>query len=228
MEAQRPARESSYGELWRGNANFRKLFMAQAVSLFGDWFNLFALLALLRAVGHESATSFALILVLKSLPVMVVTPIAGVVADRFSRRSILLICDLVRAGLVLSVLLVWWWPSTLFVYTVVAAQTMVSAFFIPARTALLPDLVTAEELTAANAMGAALWSTMMAFGSAFGGLITAWLGWEWAIAIDVVTYLVSGLFVLGIYEPEWERACGPHGHASGSHVCAPSRALRKK
>lgn len=182
--------------------------MAQAASLFGDWFNLFALYALLREVGHESASSFAFILVLKSLPVMVVTPIAGVVADRFSRRTILLVCDLLRAALVLSVLVVCWWPSTVFVYAVVTVQTMVSAFFIPARTALLPDLVSAEELTAANAMGAALWSTMMAFGSAFGGLMTAWLGWEWAITIDAVTYLVSGVFVFGIQEPDWARVQG--------------------
>ena len=208
MSGESREEESGYLELWFRNQNFRRLFMAQAVSLFGDWFNLFALLALLRAIGHDSATSFALILVLKSLPVMLVTPIAGVVADRYSRRTIMMVCDVARAALVASVLVVLWWPSTLFVYAVVAGQTMVSAFFIPARTALLPDLVSARELTAANAMGAALWSTMMAFGSALGGLVTSWLGWEWAIALDVLTYLLSAVFVWGLHEPAWDRVRG--------------------
>lgn len=190
-----------YGELWRGNPDFRRLFFARTVSLFGDWFNLLALLALLRAIGEDSAMAYATLLVLKTLPVMVASPLAGVVVDRYSRKSIMIISDVVRALVVVLMLSLYWLPDPRLLYVLVAMQSMTSAFFEPARTALLPDLVSEEELSAANALGAALWSTMLALGAAAGGVVTSQVGWEVAIGVDALTYVVSALFLLRLNEP---------------------------
>ena len=109
-----------YGELWRNNPDFRRLFFARTVSLFGDWFNLLALLALLRAIGEDSAMAYATLLVLKTLPVMVASPLAGVVVDRYSRKAILIIADLVRAFVVLLMLGLIWLPDPRLLYVLVA------------------------------------------------------------------------------------------------------------
>ncbi|MFT5458750.1 MAG: MFS family permease [Myxococcota bacterium] len=195
-----------YGELLRRNSDFRNLFAARAVSLCGDWFNTLAILALLRHIGDSSASAFAGVLILKTLPTVFAAPFAGVAADRFSRKRIMLAADLIRAALVLAMLSVTWVPHVGWLYLLVIGQTLTSTFFEPARTALLPDLVRPGELTAANAVGAALWSSMLALGSAAGGLTTAWLGWEVALVVDAGTYLLSAAFLLRVREPAWDRA----------------------
>jgi len=206
MAAPKREAEVGYVALLRDNVNFRRLFLARLVSLFGDWFNLLAALALLRAIGAESAGAFGGVLILKMLPSALLAPIAGVVADRFSRRWLMIAADLVRAVVVAGMLLALWFPEPILVYALLGLQASVSVFFEPARSALLPDIVRPEELTAANALGAATWSTMLALGSAVGGLFTATLGWHAALVVDVGSYLLSAVLLLGLTEPHWERA----------------------
>ena len=201
-----PADQVGYRALLLGNRNFRRLYLARLVSLFGDWFNLLAALALLRAIGAESAGAFGGVLILKMLPSALLAPVAGVVADRMSRKALMLGADVLRAAIVAGMLTALWYPEPLLVYVLLGLQAAVSVFFEPARSALLPDLVRPEELTAANALGAATWSTMLALGSAVGGLFTATLGWHAALLVDVGSYLLSAVFLLGVAEPAWERA----------------------
>lgn len=194
-----------YLALLRINVNFRRLFLARLVSFFGDWLNLLAVLAMLRSMGVKSAGSFGIVLILKMLPGVLVAPVAGVLADRFSRRWIMMISDLLRAFLVLGLFAVLWWPSVALVYTLIGLQAALSAFFEPARSAILPDIVEPNELTAANALGAATWSAMLTIGAATGGLITAYMGWQMALALDVVSYLVSMMFLWKLVEPPFEK-----------------------
>jgi len=201
-----PQREVGYVELIRGNANFRMLYLARLVSLFGDWFNLLAALALLRAIGADSAGAFGGVLILKMLPSALLAPVAGVVADRVSRRSLMIGADVVRAVIVAGMLSVLWYPEPMVVYVLLGLQSAVSVFFEPARSAMLPDIVSPEELTAANALGAATWSTMLALGSAIGGVFTATVGWHAALIVDVGSYLLSAVLLLWVREPEWVRA----------------------
>ena len=190
-----------YMALWTGNPDFRRLFLARMVSLFGDWFNLLAVLALLREIGAVSASSFGAVLILKTLPIVFALPFAGLVVDRMPRTLVMIGADVARAAVVALMLLIAWWPNPMILYALVVCQAVASAFFEPARNALLPDIVEAGALTAANAMGAAMWSTMLAFGSAAGGLLTAWLGWKAAIGVDIFTYLLSAVFLWQIREP---------------------------
>lgn len=209
-----PQHEVGYAELLTRNVDFRRLFLARLVSLFGDWFNLLAALALLRAIGAESAGAFGGVLILKMLPTALLAPVAGVVADRVSRRKLMIGADLIRAVVVSGMLLALWYPEPLLVYTLLGLQAAVSVFFEPARSALLPDIVRPEELTAANALGAATWSAMLALGSAVGGLFTATLGWQAALLVDVGSYLLSAVLLLRLAEPAWERAAS-RGWLSG-------------
>lgn len=183
--------------LFRSNSDFRNLFFSRIVSLFGDWFNLLAILALLRALGDDSATSFAGVLVLKSLPAFV-APFAGVLVDRLPRRRLMIGADALRALIVLGMLSLVWVQSLPLLYTLIVLQTLLGSLFEPARNALLPDLVKPQALTAANAASAASWSLMLAIGSALGGLFTDAFGWQAALLLDAATYVGSVVFLAHI------------------------------
>src|SRR5713226_9198322 len=98
IESTRPA---GYVELLRGNRGFRLLWLGQVVSQMGDWFDTIAVYTIvLNLTG--SGRAVALIMVARFLPSVVMGPLSGVVADRFSRRTIMITADLLRALIVLG------------------------------------------------------------------------------------------------------------------------------
>ena len=82
-------KEVGYVELLSTNRDFRGVYFARLISLFGDWFNLLAVLALLRSIGYESASSFGGVFIAKSLSTLLLLPYAGVFVDRFSRKKVM-------------------------------------------------------------------------------------------------------------------------------------------
>src|SRR5512143_3138930 len=94
-----------YVELLRGNRNFRRLWLGRLISQTGDWFNSVALFTLLLNLTG-SGEAVGIVLIIKLLPQFLVTPIAGVVADRFNRKSIMIAADVLRGVLVLGFLFV--------------------------------------------------------------------------------------------------------------------------
>src|SRR5689334_14695300 len=96
---------ASYARVIRGNRNFRRLWLAQLVSETGDWFYSLAIYTLLLQLTGR-ASSVALALVLQVLPQTFMGPTAGVVNDRVSRRRVMIISDLARMVIVLTMLLV--------------------------------------------------------------------------------------------------------------------------
>ena len=184
--------------LLRANTPYRRLYLARLVSLMGDWFNLLALVALLREIGGEGAMALGGTLILKSLPPLMATPFSGWVADRFPRKTIMIASDVGRAVVVVGMLGQLVYPSLPVLMALVALQAFIGAFFEPARRAITPSVVAPEDLETAGALDAATWSAMLALGAALGGLTTAWLGWEAALVVDAATYVVSVLFLLGM------------------------------
>lgn len=190
-----------YGALIRNNRNFRFLWSGEVVSLLGDWFNLIASASLV-AILTGSGTAVGGLFVLRMLAPFVTSPIAGVMADRYNRKRILVLTDLTRAITVLGFLLVRDAGDIWLLYTLTALQLGISGFFFPTRTALLPDIVSDNELGAANAMGSATWSVMLAVGAAIGGLVSGTWGNYPAFVLDSLTFLISAIFIGRItYQP---------------------------
>lgn len=199
----------SYLQVLRECPGYRMLFAARSISLLGDWFSLIAVVALLREVLGSSPIALSGVLILKLLPIFLVGPVAGVAADRFSRKSIMIVSDVVRVGLVLALLATPLAPWPLgWVYAAVLFKVGASAFFEPARSAALPQLVPDDYLATANALGAVVWSVMFAVGAAIGGLVTDAFGWRIALGVDAMTYAVSAVLVSRISLPRRERRGG--------------------
>ena len=187
-------RPAGYLELVRNNADFRYLWTGQIVSLLGDWFNLIAAASLI-AVLTESGIAVGGLFVVRSLAPFVVSPIAGVVADRYSRKRILIVADVVRAAAVLAMLLVRDAGDIWLLYTLNGLQFAVSGFFFPARSALTPDIVTRRQLGTANALSSATWSVMLGLGAATGGLVSGIWGVYTAFVLDAATFVLSALII---------------------------------
>lgn len=194
-------RPAGYAALVRGNANFRFLWFGQIISLLGDWFNLIASASLVAELT-ESGLAVGGLFVVRMLAPFLVSPVAGVAADRYSRQRLLILADLGRAVTVLGFLLVREAQHTWLLYTLTAVQLGISGFFFPARSAILPDIVSPGELGAANALSSATWSVMLALGAALGGAVAGGWGIYPAFVIDALTFLFSAAFILQIdYTP---------------------------
>src|SRR5882762_6719015 len=190
-----------YGELLRGNRSFRFLWLGQVVSQMGDWFDTIAVYTIaLRLTG--STRSVALIMVARFLPSVVMGPLSGVVADRFSRRSIMIAADLLRAVVVLGFLLVRRPDQMWLVYVLTVLQLAFSAFFEPAKTAAIPSIVSDRELLPANAISSVTWSAMLTLGAALGGLVAGWFGTNAAFVLDSLTFIASAGLIASVSFPK--------------------------
>jgi len=189
-----------YLELLRRNRNFRRLWYGQIVSQLGDWLDSIALFTLLLNLTG-SGRAVGLLLVAEFLPAAIVGPFAGVVVDRLPRRLVLVASDIGRAALVLLLLFARGPDDLWLIYTAVGLKVALSAFFEPARSAILPALCSREELVAANAISGATWSAMLAIGAALGGLVAGLLGVHAAFLLDAASYLLSAALIATVRVP---------------------------
>jgi MFS family permease len=185
-------------ELLRRNRDFRTLWTAQIVSYMGDWFATVALFGLVRDESGSDLLS-GLVFVVQSLPIFFASPFAGPVADRFDRRTVMIVCSVLQVlaagGFLLAHHGIW---------IAFAAQTVittVSAFFAPASQAALPNLVDPEDLPAASSLMSASWGAMLAIGAGVGGLFTEAFGRTAAFIADGVSFAIVIVLILAVRRP---------------------------
>ena len=176
--------QGGYLNLLRNNKRVRQLWFAQIVSELGDWLNFVALIQIIKQFSG-SAQASGLLIILQMMPLVIFSPFSGALADRFDRRKIMIMADLLRAGVQLWLL-----------YLLSAMQFSLTAFFEPARSALLPNLAKGEELIQANALTGVTWSIILALGGALGGIISDLFGNQIAFLVDSATFLLSAGILL--------------------------------
>jgi MFS family permease len=186
-----------YVALLRRNPAFARLYAAQLVSFAGDWFATVALLGLALDLTGSTGVA-ALVLVLQTGPFFIVSPLAGVLADRFDRRRLLIASDVARAVIALGFLLARDASTFWIALLCVALLSAGAAFFEPTSSASLPNLVETEDLPAANALIGAAWGTMLAVGAALGGVVAATLGRDAAFIMDAASFAASALLIYGV------------------------------
>src|SRR5580658_934582 len=184
----------SYLRLVRENRNFRRLWLAQIVSEIGDWFYTLSIYTLLlQLTGH--AGSVALALVLQVLPQTVVGPMAGVVNGRLRRKHVMIAADLIRCVVVLAMLLVRSPSMVWLVYLLLVTETTMTAFFEPARSAVIPNVTTEDEVLVANTLSSATWSVNLLIGASIGGVVAAFFGRDAVFILNALSFLVSAWLI---------------------------------
>ena len=184
----------------KSNENFRLLFLGQLVSELGNWFNYIAGLGLIRVVSGASPEAAGILLLCRTLPWALLMPFAGTCADLFSRRTIMLITDILRAFLALVFLFVDSHEDLWIAYTGSLLLSGASAFFDGAKNAAVPNLSGKEGLLSATALMFSSRFLFMAIGAALGGVTSAFFGYEVAFVINSVSFLVSAASILLIPE----------------------------
>ncbi|HEV7536844.1 MAG TPA: MFS transporter [Acidimicrobiia bacterium] len=185
--------------LLRRNGDFRAVFVAQIVSYCGDWFATVAMLGLvLDRTGSNLAG--AAVLVVQSLPIFLLSPLAGPAADRIDRRLLMMVISLLQAGAA-SLFLVALHGPVAFAFLGQGLITALGTFFAPASQAALPNLVDADDLPLATTMMASTWGTMLAVGAALGGLFTVVFGRGAAFVADGASFLLAAALIATVRRP---------------------------
>ncbi|RDI21516.1 MFS transporter [Lentzea flaviverrucosa] len=175
--------------------DFRLLWTGRTVSLLGSWLLVIAIPAHVFALtGSLLATG--LTLVAEYLPPLLLGPFAGVVADRWDRRRVMITADLFRAAAVALMLVATAGHSLWLVYAALIAESTGAVLFRPAAQAQVPAVVgTGSGLSSANSLNAAVDGTVRLVAPPLGAVILTFAGFQTLIWIDVASYLVSAVAI---------------------------------
>jgi MFS family permease len=186
--------------------DFRLLFLGQAVSVLGDRM---VVVALAFAVIHlgGSASEVGLVLAAGWGPLVLTVLAGGVVADRTSRRAVMVTADLVRivSQGAMAVLVIAGAAEIWMLAALAAVTGAATGFFSPASTGLLPEVVQDDELQPANALRSAAISGSEIAGPALAGILVAAAGAGWAIAVDAATFGISAVCLTLLRPPTREQ-----------------------
>jgi MFS family permease len=204
------------------NVNFRNLWIAQIVLALGDALMQMGLLELFRTHGLDERAETAKLFFAISLPGLVLGPLAMAYLDRWQRRRVLMMSDAVRA-LIVAGIVVWLLPlltgrveyrNLLLVYLMIGVIGSIATFYLPARSALLPNLVEPAGLVKANTLFATSLAVATVGGRALGGFVAEEFGVSWAVLANALAYVISVALL-------WRIQMVPH--ATTNTAAAPSR-----
>lgn len=191
----------------REEPQFRLFFLGQALSLIGDRITFVAMPFAVLAAGGD-VTALGLVVAAQTVPFAVLSIFAGVWADRLDRRRIMIASDLVRMGcqLLAGGLLVGGAAEPWHLGVIGAVYGAADAFFSPAMTGLLPQVVPPHHLQSANALRSLTMSIGLVLGPAIAGVLIALVGTGGALLADAATFAVSVGFLLRLRPGVAERA----------------------
>lgn len=168
--------------------NFTALWLAQAVSLLGDRLTQVATAVLGTQISGGSAMVFAFMWSAPQIPPILFGWAAGVLVDRWDKRRVMIMADLLRGLLILSLTLV---HSAWGLFLVSLGVAALTAFFEPALMSLVPRTVEEDEILEANSLIESTNSFMWVVGTGLAAVIIAWMGANLAFTLDFVSYLLS-------------------------------------
>lgn len=184
--------------LLRRRPAFARLWVAEVISLGGDWFTLIALALVVARAGHGSGLALGGLMAVQLLPMVVIGPWSGVLVDRVDRRRLLIASDFARVAIVAGLALAADGGPLPLVYGLAFLHFAVATVFEPGRAAILPSVVAEPELVAASTLSSVTWSVMAALGGVLSGILVAVLGVRAAFVVDALSFLASGLLIASI------------------------------
>jgi MFS family permease len=178
--------------------DFRRLWLAQAISDAGDGLTLLTLMLVVNQLTG-STLALAAVSIALAVPPLTIGIVAGTYVDRWDRRTIMIVSDSLRAIIVLGFIVVARAELVPLLFVLAFVQATIGTFFSPARGALVPRVVPAEGLLAANSIGQATRVIAGVIGSALAGLIVGVAGLTWpAFVLDAASFSVSVLLVVRV------------------------------
>jgi len=182
------------------NRDFRRLLGAELVVFGADWFVMVPLLVLLPKLTHSGVWG-GLVLAADTGINALLLPVTGTIADRFDRRKILVTanaCAFLAALLLFAVRSAATAPLAL---VAIGAMSVAKAFYTPAASAALPNVVDPADLPAANAVSGSAWGTMTIVGASLGGVVGELAGPYWSFAVTAALLLAAAALNASVRRP---------------------------
>ena len=196
-----------FAQLVRQNKDFRRIWISHMISLFGDWLSYIAV-SVIAVKSGGSALAVAMVIFVHSIPLALMTPISGPLADRVDRKRLLIGAYLGSSLLTLGMWGAANYSSVWLLQGFLFLRVCVSGIGMTARSAAIPAIVGREHLRLANALLGLTWSVMFTLGLALGGFASELLSPSGAILLDAMTFLLAVVVAVGL--PSLKPAIG-HG-----------------
>lgn len=180
--------------------DFSLLWFGGVLSVTGDLF-LFIALPFFVYERTGSVLATGAMFAAETLPRLLFGSVAGVFVDRWDRKRTMIFADLSRAAVLLPLLAVAAGGPLVLVYVVAFVEATVSMFFLPAKSAIIPNLVAERNLTAANSLDSIGEQVPSLVGPLLGGALLGVVGLSGLVLLDVATYLASALLISLISAP---------------------------
>ncbi len=189
--------------------NFRRLWMGQTISQIGDGLTSLAILIMINQLTGSTA-ALATMMIVIALPQLVFGLLAGVYVDRWNRKTIMIVSDVIRGLLVLGFIFVRH-PQDIWIFYVLGfLQAAIGTFFDPAKNAMIPNIVERESLLAANGLSQTTRIITSVIGSGLAGILVGATHSAWgAFSLDSLSFFVSALFIGRIMMPKSDAAPVP-------------------
>ena len=185
----------TYMQLLRRNQSFRRLWIGQVISELGNWFNFIAALGLVREVSKAAPEVTTLMLIFRLVPFTLFSPLAGAFVDRWSRRTVMIVTDLLRVVVALGFLFVRRPEDLWIAYLCTALLAFFGAFFEAAKNAAVPNITGERDLLAGNALMFSSRFLLLSVGAALGGWTSSEIGYSSAFVINAISFLLSAYSV---------------------------------
>jgi MFS family permease len=174
-----------------GNHDFSALWVGQVLSQIGDRFRFVAILVIVNELTGGDPLVISLLTLTVVIPQFVFGLLGGVVSDRFNRKTVMIVSDVLRALLVLPALLVDSSDRLWIIFLFGIGLEIISVFFYPARNAVIPNIIRPGQLMTANTLMQGSYIVALIIGSSLAGYLTALLGTGFAIVFDSATFILS-------------------------------------
>ena len=171
---------------------FRTLWLAQFVSIFGDFLALFGVISLITFRWHGTPVQVTTVTIAYMLPMAIISPIAGVFVDHWNVKRLMIASDLIRAVLILMLVFA---HDVTQISAIFIVLSSVSSFFAPAQSVTLRTIVPAEGLLAANALMMQAFYIVRLLSPAAAGALVAWLTEKSCFYLDVASFIFSAAMI---------------------------------
>ncbi|TFB22770.1 MFS transporter [Filobacillus milosensis] len=192
--------------IWLQEKEYQKLFWSGVVNGVGNRFTQVALLALIYQMT-ESGFAIGLLFLIRLLPFLIMAPIGGRLADRLSKKYILVTIELVRIPIVLTLLFVDSPNQLWLIYLSSFGLALGEAVYAPTRKATIPSLVKNDRLLHVNAIEQVVLGVVLIIGSTSGGVISYLFGMNTAFILNAMSFLISAAFLIRLSIKDEHSTC---------------------
>ncbi|MHA2364689.1 MAG: MFS transporter [Candidatus Hodarchaeales archaeon] len=182
--------------------NFFAIFMGGFISDIGTYFTLIAMIFLVLDISTglnmseaEATQALVIAFVIQLIPSLIIGPFAGVIADNYDRKKIMIFTDIIRAITSFCFILI---TSLTGIYAIILVAAVIRLFFGPARGASIPRIVGHENLVRANGWIQTTRQLSTIIGPALAGIIIVIFGLKIAFIIDAISFIVSAILIMTV------------------------------